>query len=204
MKDVELLSKARELRGLGDTEYLVDSIRWRLVEHGIEPTEANIVAVWNDIEQEVIPSGAEDSIKALLDKGELQQQTYEDIRAEDVQEKERVYEQVHSYYLQGKSVSVQEHESGFPAVTIDCDDIHVITDILSLEEWWRSTKQHERPDRECPYCGNELDMVLYEEKGEVVIEGKQGSFERNLTCPVCHTVLTPEDLDKLGVPKCMR
>lgn len=130
--------------------------------------------------------------------------TRKDIRSEDVQEKERVYEQVHALYLQGKPITVEAHNSGFPAVTIDCEDIHVITDILSLEDWWRTTKQHEHPDRECPYCGNEIEVVLYEEKGEVAIGGKQDPFERNLMCPVCHAVLTPEDLDKLGVPESMK
>jgi hypothetical protein len=36
-----------------------------------------------------------------------------------------------------KGVEVKEHESGFPAITIDYHDIHLLTDVLSVEEWFR-------------------------------------------------------------------
>ena len=55
-------------------------------------------------------------------------------------EKEKVYEQVHALFLQGKAIKVKEHKSGFPAVTIDAEDIHILTDIFSLELWWKKTK----------------------------------------------------------------
>ena len=51
-------------------------------------------------------------------------------------EKEKVYEEVHALFLQGKAIKVREHKSGFPAITIDAEDIHILTDILSLEQWW--------------------------------------------------------------------
>ncbi len=66
-----------------------------------------------------------------------------DIMLDPDEDKEEVYEQIHSLYLQGKAVKVREHKSGFPAVSVDCEDIHIITDIISLEQWWAKKKQHE-------------------------------------------------------------
>ena len=60
------------------------------------------------------------------------------------EEKVRAYEQIHALYLQGKPATVREHESGFPAVTVDCEDIHILTDIISLEKWWAKKKEQER------------------------------------------------------------
>lgn len=42
--------------------------------------------------------------------------------------------------LQGKAIKTREHQSGFPAVTVDTEGIHILTDIISLEQWW-SKKQ---------------------------------------------------------------
>ena len=66
-----------------------------------------------------------------------------DMRLDPVDEKEKVYEQIHALYLKGKSIRVKEHKSGFPAVTVDCEDIHIITDIISLEQWWAKKKEQE-------------------------------------------------------------
>lgn len=66
-----------------------------------------------------------------------------DIRLDPDDEKERVYEQIHALYLQGESVRVKEHKSGFPAMTVDCEDIHILTDIISLEQWWAKNKEEE-------------------------------------------------------------
>jgi len=66
-----------------------------------------------------------------------------DMRLDPDEEKEKVYEQIHAHYLQGKSVRVKEHKSGFPAVTVDCEDIHILTDIISLEQWWAKKKEQE-------------------------------------------------------------
>ncbi|GAH63023.1 unnamed protein product, partial [marine sediment metagenome] len=63
-----------------------------------------------------------------------------DIRSQSSQEKIKVYEEIHALFLQGKSVEMAEHKSGFPAVTIDCEDIHILTDIISLEQWWAMKK----------------------------------------------------------------
>ena len=60
------------------------------------------------------------------------------------EDKERVYEQIHALYLQGKSVAMAEDESGLPAVTVNCEDIHILTDIISLEQWWAKKKERER------------------------------------------------------------
>ncbi len=64
-----------------------------------------------------------------------------DIRSAPVLVKEQSYEGIHKLYKSGTPVSVKEHHSGFPAVTVDCGDIHILTDILSLEEWWRKMKE---------------------------------------------------------------
>jgi len=32
-------------------------------------------------------------------------------------------------------------QSGFPAVTVDCEDIDILTDIISLEQWWAKKKK---------------------------------------------------------------
>ncbi len=63
-----------------------------------------------------------------------------DIRLQPDKEKEKVYEEIHSLFLQGKKVQMEEHKSGFPAVTVDCEDIHILTDILSVERWWQMKK----------------------------------------------------------------
>jgi len=69
---------------------------------------------------------------------------HKDMLLDPDEDKERVYEQIHTLYRQGKSVNVKEHESGFPAVTVDCEDIHILTDIISLEKWWAKKKEEER------------------------------------------------------------
>lgn len=59
-----------------------------------------------------------------------------DIRSGTDEDKHRHYEEVDALYRQGKEVRLKEHSSGFPAVTVDCEDIHLLTDCLSLEVWW--------------------------------------------------------------------
>ena len=66
-----------------------------------------------------------------------------DILLESDQEKEKVYCQIQALYLTGKPVSMKEHKSGFPAVTVDCEDIHILTDILSIEQWWAKLKERD-------------------------------------------------------------
>ncbi len=63
-----------------------------------------------------------------------------DIMMSSDEEKEKVYEEINDLYLQRKTVKIREHKSGFPAVTVDCEDIHIITDIISLEQWWAKNK----------------------------------------------------------------
>ena len=53
---------------------------------------------------------------------------------------EKVYQEIHRLYQQGKPVRVREHESGFPTVTVDCEDLHVVTDIIRLGQWWAENK----------------------------------------------------------------
>ena len=59
------------------------------------------------------------------------------------EEKEKVYDQIHALYHKGKEARIREHKSGFPAVTVDCEDIHILTDIISLEQWWAKQKEKE-------------------------------------------------------------
>jgi hypothetical protein len=55
--------------------------------------------------------------------------------------KEENYEEIHKLYKSGIAVSLKEHRSGFPAVTVDCGDVHILTDCLSLEDWWAKKKE---------------------------------------------------------------
>ena len=64
-----------------------------------------------------------------------------DIRLELDEEKEKVYEQIHRLFLQGKSVKLAEHKSDFPAATLDCEDIHIIINILTFATWWGKKKK---------------------------------------------------------------
>ena len=64
----------------------------------------------------------------------------DDIRLKPDEEKEKVYCQIQAFYLTGKPVRMKEHKSDFPAVTVDCEDIHILTDILSIEQWWAKLK----------------------------------------------------------------
>ena len=64
-----------------------------------------------------------------------------DIRLDPDEEKDKVYDQINDVYLKGKPITVREHKSGFPDVTVDCQGIHIITDIISLEQWWAKKKE---------------------------------------------------------------
>ena len=60
---------------------------------------------------------------------------YLDLRGESDEKKYAKYEEIEALYNQGKNVVTREHKSGFPTITIDCEDIHIITDCLSAEAW---------------------------------------------------------------------
>ena len=64
-----------------------------------------------------------------------------DIRLSPDKEKEETYKLVDGLVEMGIPVSVKEHRSGFPAVTVDCGEVHILTDILSLEAWWAKKKK---------------------------------------------------------------
>jgi hypothetical protein len=64
----------------------------------------------------------------------------DNIMAKPEEEKVKVYEEINRYFEAGEKVEMKEHRSGFPAVTVDCGDIHILTDILSLETWWKGRK----------------------------------------------------------------
>jgi hypothetical protein len=64
-----------------------------------------------------------------------------DLRLASIQEKEETYKLIDGLAELGITASIKEHKSGFPAVTVDCGDVHILTDILSLEEWWAKQKE---------------------------------------------------------------
>ena len=64
-----------------------------------------------------------------------------DIRLASAEEKEETYKLIDGLVELGVPVIVKEHCSGFPAVTVDCGEVHVLTDILSLEAWWAKNKR---------------------------------------------------------------
>ena len=64
-----------------------------------------------------------------------------DIRLVPDEEKEETYKLIDGLVEVGIPVSVKEHHSGFPAVTVDCGEVHILTDILSLEAWWAKKKK---------------------------------------------------------------
>ena len=66
-----------------------------------------------------------------------------DIRLASVEGKEETYKLIDGLVELGVPVAVKEHRSGFPAVTVDCGEVHIVTDILSLEAWWAKKKKTE-------------------------------------------------------------
>jgi len=68
-----------------------------------------------------------------------------DIMSAPDEEKYEIYRQIDQLYQKGKHVTTKEHRSGFPAITIDCEDIHVLTDCLSLEKW-NATRKDKKED----------------------------------------------------------
>lgn len=61
---------------------------------------------------------------------------YENLLTHPVEEKVKQYELIDFIHHLGNEVKVKEHKDGFPAITIDCCSIHIITDCLSVEAWW--------------------------------------------------------------------
>lgn len=69
---------------------------------------------------------------------------YKDIRLLPQEKKYEIYDKIG---LGAKGVETEEHSSGFPAITIDYKDLHLLTDCLSLTEWWLERKKQEQKDR---------------------------------------------------------
>ena len=68
---------------------------------------------------------------------------YKDIRLLPQGKKYEIYDKIG---LGAKKVRVKEHSSGFPAITIDYKNLHLLTDCLSLEKWWLERKKQEQKD----------------------------------------------------------
>jgi hypothetical protein len=64
-----------------------------------------------------------------------------DIRLSPDEEKEETYRLIDGLVELGVPVTVKEHRSGFPAITVDCGEVHILTDILSLEAWQAKKKK---------------------------------------------------------------
>ena len=67
----------------------------------------------------------------------------QDIMNSSDEEKDKVYRRIDTLHQLGLEVTIKKHKSGFPAVTVDCGDEHILTDILSLEEWRRKNPKTE-------------------------------------------------------------
>ena len=65
----------------------------------------------------------------------------EDIRDQSDEEKGEVYAKIDALFHAGSRVLKKQHRSGFPAITVDCEDIHIITDCLSLEAWYYAKRE---------------------------------------------------------------
>ena len=68
-----------------------------------------------------------------------------DIRGLPKEEKFERYEKI------GKDavgVKVEEHKSGFPAITIDYERIHLLTDVFSVEEWFKRSATFKEGENE--------------------------------------------------------
>jgi hypothetical protein len=76
--------------------------------------------------------------KIRLERGKMKRK---DMETASDEEKAMVYEQIDELYRKGSKVTVKEHRSGFPAITVDCEDIHILTDCLSLEQWYKAQKR---------------------------------------------------------------
>jgi hypothetical protein len=77
----------------------------------------------------------------LYPRKEVKMPGHKDIRSAPDEERYEIYRQIDQLCQKGKHVVTKEHKSGFPAITIDCEEIHVLTDCLSLETW--NAKQKE-------------------------------------------------------------
>jgi DNA-directed RNA polymerase subunit M/transcription elongation factor TFIIS len=84
---------------------------------------------------------------------------YKDIRDESTERKGEVYRLIDDLInLFGFKVGIKEHKSGFPAVTVDCGGVHILTDIITLEQWQANQKKEKylkEGGTHCPYCGSE-------------------------------------------------
>lgn len=63
---------------------------------------------------------------------------YKDIRLNPDIEKAQIYEDIHQDLQAGTQVKMRQHKSGFPAITVACGNIRILTDIISLETWWKT------------------------------------------------------------------
>lgn len=68
----------------------------------------------------------------------------EDITQKTTEEKERVYLTIDIFSHMGHEIYMRAHESGLPLMAVDCGNIHILTDSLSLEDFLKRLKKVER------------------------------------------------------------
>jgi hypothetical protein len=67
---------------------------------------------------------------------------HKDILSEPTERKEEIYKLIDDLVrLFDFPVSIKEHKSGFPAMTVDCGGIHILTDVLTVEQWQAKRKR---------------------------------------------------------------
>ena len=53
--------------------------------------------------------------------------------------KTQIYDRLdHLHRSLGERIILHEYKTGFPSMMVDCEDIHYLTDIRSLEQWAKS------------------------------------------------------------------
>jgi len=65
----------------------------------------------------------------------------QDLMGKELKEKLPIYDEISRRHLNGVHVKTREHRSGFPAITVDCEEIHILTDCLSMEKYWGELTQ---------------------------------------------------------------
>lgn len=96
------------------------------------------------------------------------QKQHKDIRLLPDEEKYEIYDKIG---LDVK-VKIKEHSSGFPAITIDYKDFHLLTDCLSVEEWWEERQTTKESEKKMKRYVREENNLIYDRLGRRYIDVK--------------------------------
>jgi len=58
-----------------------------------------------------------------------------DIRGLKEENRREAYDVISRLRMEGARVMMHEYKAGFPSIMVDCQDIHILTDVVSLERW---------------------------------------------------------------------